>query len=71
MNLYAPILNLDEFDFHNMMSGLKKEVEHMSYFLKRNIDFRIQFSENEDFNAEGYAVISSCTSAHGQRRTSS
>ena len=56
MNLYAPILNLEEFGPYNMLSGLKTEVEHTEYLPKRNIDLRIQFSENKDFNAAAYEV---------------
>lgn len=56
MNPYAPIFNLEEFGPHNMLSALKAEGEHMNYLPKRNIDFRIQFSENEDFNAVAYEI---------------
>lgn len=56
MNIYAPILNIEEFGPYNMLSGLKTEVEHTEYLPKRNIDLRIQFSENEDFNAAAYEV---------------
>ena len=56
MNFYAPIFNLEEFGPHNMLSALRAEVEHTDYLPKRNIDFRIQFSENEDFNAAAYEI---------------
>ena len=56
MNLYAPILNLEEFGPDNMLSALKAEGEHIIYLPKRNFEFEVRFSENEDFNAAAYEV---------------
>lgn len=56
MNLYAPILNLEEFGPDNMLSALRAEGEHIIYLPKRNFDFKVRFSENEDFNAAAYEV---------------
>lgn len=56
MNLYAPIFNLEEFGPNNMLSAIKEEIEHIIYLPKRPLDFNVQFSENEDFNAAAYEV---------------
>lgn len=54
MDLYAPIINLEEFGPGNMLSALKAEGEHIIYLPGRAFDFNIEFSENEDFNAVAY-----------------
>lgn len=56
MDPYAPVLNLAEFGPNNMLSALKLECEHISHLPGRYFDFRVQFSENEDFNALAYEV---------------
>lgn len=56
MNPYAPIFNLDEFGSSNMLSVLKLECGNITHLPGRNYDFRVCFSDNEDFNAVAYEV---------------
>lgn len=56
MDLYAPVLNLEEFGSKNMLSALKAEGEHIIHLQGRTFEFDIRFSENEDFNAAAYEV---------------
>lgn len=56
MDLYASVLNLEEFGSKNMLSALKAEGEHIIHLPGRTFEFKIRFSENEDFNAAAYEV---------------
>lgn len=56
MNPYAPIINVNDFGIHNMLSVLKSECEHVTYLSKGKFDFQVMFSENEDFNAVAYEI---------------
>lgn len=56
MDIFADRIDVKEFGPHNMLDALITESENVIYFPKSNFDFRVCFSDNEDFNAVAYEV---------------
>ena len=56
MNIYADRINIEEFGPDNILKAIIAECENVDYLPKNTFDFRIYFSDNEDFNAVAYEV---------------
>lgn len=56
MDPYAPIIDVEIFGKNNLLAMLKAESENIIHLPGRKFDFRVQFSENKDFNAFAYEV---------------
>ena len=54
MNIFADKINVEEFGSNNILEALITETKNVIYLPKSTFNFRVFFSDNEDYNAVAY-----------------